>query len=467
MEKTDWKRIGWLTAATLVLGAIIGACAGLLTLLLYGVEYMMLGFIESEFIPGAFTVPAVRRIASVTLGLGVAGVIWYLLRTKTEKVPSVKKAVNGGRMPFWQTIVHVVLQIFIVGSGASIGREVAPRELGAMLAQRFCDIFHIGDGEGDAHGVLDRRMVVAVAAGAGLGGVYNAPLAGMFFAVEILLVDVTLEKVAFGLGMSATAAFVATAIKGEHMFYDIGAMQMNSTPSLMLFALLCGTACGVVGALFRKGSQWAESHKPTGRSLMWQMPIAGLVTGLVSIVVPQVMGNGRAAAQLGFSTFIPETADTSGAAQSAASAAASPWTFLAGSDGAPGLVVNAGTPLELNRLWMLLGVLALTFVAKAFVTLMTIRSGASGGVLQPGIALGSTLGTMLGLLWLFVFPVDSVTACALIGAAALLSASQQAPLMAMCLVMELTEAPIEFFVPVGMAVAASAFVSSGLLHRLG
>ena len=401
------------------------------------------------------------------MGLGVAGVIWYLLRTKTEKVPSVKKAVNGGRMPFWQTIVHVVLQIFIVGSGASIGREVAPRELGAMLAQRFCDIFHIGDGEGDAHGVLDRRMVVAVAAGAGLGGVYNAPLAGMFFAVEILLVDVTLEKVAFGLGMSATAAFVATAIKGEHMFYDIGAMQMNSTPSLMLFALLCGTACGVVGALFRKGSQWAESHKPTGRSLMWQMPIAGLVTGLVSIVVPQVMGNGRAAAQLGFSTFIPETADTSGAAQSAASAAASPWTFLAGSDGAPGSVVNAGTPLELNRLWMLLGVLALTFVAKAFVTLMTIRSGASGGVLQPGIALGSTLGTMLGLLWLFVFPVDSVTACALIGAAALLSASQQAPLMAMCLVMELTEAPIEFFVPVGMAVAASAFVSSGLLHRLG
>ena len=115
---------------------------------------------------------------------------------------------------------------------------------------------------------------------------------------------------------------------------------------------------------------------------------------------------------------------------------------------------------------MFLGVLALTFVAKALVTLMTIRSGASGGVLQPGIALGSTLGTMLGLLWLFVFPVDSVTACALIGAAALLSASQQAPLMAMCLVMELTEAPIEFFVPVGLAVAASAFVSSWLLRRL-
>ena len=76
MEKTDWKLIGWLTAATLVLGAIIGACAGLLTLLLYGVEYVMLGFIESEFIPGAFTVPPemVPHIRGAEVILGQATV---------------------------------------------------------------------------------------------------------------------------------------------------------------------------------------------------------------------------------------------------------------------------------------------------------------------------------------------------------------------------------------------------------
>ena len=79
--------------------------------------------------------------------------------------------------------------------------------------------------------------------------------------------------------------------------------------------------------------------------------------------------------------------------------------------------------------------------------------------------MGSTLGVMLGLLWILVFPSDSVTACALIGAAALLSASQQAPLMAMCLVMELTEAPITFFVPVGLAVAASSLMSKWMLGR--
>lgn len=457
------KRLGWLAATTIILGVIIGAGAGLLTLLLYGVEHVMLGYVEGSELPGPFGVPAVRRAISVTIGLTLAGIIWYFLRNKTTKVPSVKKAVAGERMPVWQTLVHVVLQIGIVGSGASIGREVAPRELGAMLAQRFCDLFHIEGTDG-----IDRRMVVAVAAGAGLGGVYNAPLAGMFFAVEILLVDVTLEKVAFGLGMSAIAAFVAASIKGHHTFYDITAMQPQSTPTLMLFAVLCGAACGVAGAWFRKGSQWAESHQSHDKHILWQMPLAGLVTGLAAIVVPQVMGNGRAAAQLGFSTFVPEGSAAAGASQSASSAAASPWNLLAGGgnvSGSASTAVNAGFQLSQSNIAMLLGVLALTFVAKALVTLMTIRSGASGGVLQPGIALGSTLGAMLGLIWILLFPADSVTACALIGAAALLSASQQAPLMAMCLVMELTEAPSAFFVPVGLAVAASSLVSKWMLSR--
>lgn len=457
------KRLGWLAATTIILGVIIGAGAGLLTLLLYGVEHVMLGYVEGSELPGPFGVPAVRRAISVTIGLTLAGIIWYFLRNKTTKVPSVKQAVAGEWMPVWQTLVHVVLQIGIVGSGASIGREVAPRELGAMLAQRFCDLFHIEGADG-----IDRRMVVAVAAGAGLGGVYNAPLAGMFFAVEILLVDVTLEKVAFGLGMSAIAAFVAASIKGHHTFYDITAMQPQSTPTLMLFAVLCGAACGVAGAWFRKGSQWAESHQSHDKHILWQMPLAGLVTGLAAIVVPQVMGNGRAAAQLGFSIFVPEGSAAAGASQSASSAAASPWNLLAGGgnvSGSASTAVNAGFQLSQSNIAMLLGVLALTFVAKALVTLMTIRSGASGGVLQPGIALGSTLGAMLGLIWILLFPADSVTACALIGAAALLSASQQAPLMAMCLVMELTEAPSAFFVPVGLAVAASSLVSKWMLSR--
>ena len=89
-------------------------------------------------------------------------------------------------------------------------------------------------------------------------------------------------------------------------------------------------------------------------------------------------------------------------------------------------------------------------------------SVASGGVLQPGIALGASGGAILGILWMQVFHTNSIGMYALLGACALLAASQQAPLMAICLVMELADAPINLFVPIGFAVAVSAFTASCL-----
>ncbi|KAB5608782.1 chloride channel protein [Bifidobacterium jacchi] len=461
-EDRQGRRFGIYAFAMLALGVVIGAGAGLLTLLLYAIERLMLGYVEGSAMPGPYGVPSWRRAVSVVIGLSVAAVIWWLLRTRTTKVPSVKRAVAGERMPWWQTVVHVCLQIGIVGSGASIGREVAPRELGAMIAQRFCDLFALDS--------RDRRVIVAVAAGAGLGGVYDAPLAGMFFAVEMLLADVTIDRAAFALGMSATAAYTASLIKGRHTFYGIAAAQSEPTITLMLFALLIGAACGAAGAWFRRGSSWAQTHQPKGAAVLWQMPLAGLATAGVACFVPQIMGNGRAAAQLGFGaswpldSVSPDASRPAGGALSETSGVASgtsSWALL----GFPDSASTDGSAPSLTVVLTVLGVLALTFALKSLITLATIRSGASGGVLQPGIALGATLGAFCGVLWTLVMPWDSITSCALIGAAALLAASQQAPLMAMCLVMELTAAPVGYFVPVGLAVAVSAAVSHHMLER--
>ena len=393
-------RIPALIAAVAVVGIAIGAAAGLLTLMLYQVERFALGYIENAHESGPFNVPAIRRAISVTVGAAIAAVIWWLLRTRTTTVPSVKKAVGGALMPVWQTIVHVLLQIFIVGTGMSIGREVAPRELGAMFGQRFARWVRLG--------AKDTRMLVAITAAAGLAGVYNAPLAGTFFAVEILLADVTLETVSLAFACSALASWVASLVKGTHTFYLIGEADGLFTPDYMVFALVAGLMLGAAGALFRRGSQWAEKNKPSGAGILWMMPLAGLLTGVVAIVVPQVMGNGRATAQLSFSS----KADLA-----------------------------------------VLPILLLSFVAKAIVTLLTIRSGASGGAI-------------LGILWMQVFHTNSIGMYALLGACALLAASQQAPLMAICLVMELADAPINLFVPISLAVAVSAFTASRLAKPL-
>ena len=412
-QQPNIGRIPALIAAVAIVGIAIGAAAGLLTLMLYQVERFALGYIENAHESGPFNMPAIRRAISVTVGASIAAVIWWLLRTRTTEVPSVKKAVGGAIMPVWQTIVHVLLQIFIVGTGMSIGREVAPRELGAMFGQRFARWVRLG--------AKDTRMLVAITAAAGLAGVYNAPLAGTFFAVEILLADVTLETVTLAFACSAFASWVASLVKGTHTFYLIGKADGLFTPDYMVFALIAGLMLGVAGALFRRGSQWAERNKPSGAGILWMMPLAGLLTGVVAIVVPQVMGNGRATAQLSFSS----KADLA-----------------------------------------VIPVLLLSFVAKAIVTLLTIRSGASGGVLQPGIALGASGGAILGILWMQVFHTNSIGMYALLGACALLAASQQAPLMAICLVMELADAPINLFVPIGLAVAVSAFTASRLAKPL-
>lgn len=412
-QQPNIGRIPALIAAVAIVGIAIGAAAGLLTLMLYQVERFALGYIENAHESGPFNVPAIRRAISVTVGASIAAVIWWLLRTRTTTVPSVKKAVGGALMPVWQTIVHVLLQIFIVGTGMSIGREVAPRELGAMFGQRFARWVRLG--------AKDTRMLVAITAAAGLAGVYNAPLAGTFFAVEILLADVTLETVTLAFACSALASWVASLVKGTHTFYLIGKANGLFTPDYMVFALIAGLMLGIAGALFRRGSQWAEKNKPSGAGILWMMPLAGLLTGVVAIAVPQVMGNGRATAQLSFSS----KADLA-----------------------------------------VIPVLLLSFVAKAIVTLMTIRSGASGGVLQPGIALGASGGAILGILWMQVFHTNSIGMYALLGACALLAASQQAPLMAICLVMELADAPINLFVPIGLAVAVSAFTASRLAKPL-
>lgn len=412
-QQPNIGRIPALIAAVAIVGIAIGAAAGLLTLMLYQVERFALGYIENAHESGPFNVPAIRRAISVTVGASIAAVIWWLLRTRTTTVPSVKKAVGGALMPVWQTIVHVLLQIFIVGTGMSIGREVAPRELGAMFGQRFARWVRLG--------AKDTRMLVAITAAAGLAGVYNAPLAGTFFAVEILLADVTLETVTLAFACSALASWVASLVKGTHTFYLIGKANGLFTSDYMVFALIAGLMLGVAGALFRRGSQWAEKNKPSGAGILWMMPLAGLLTGVVAIAVPQVMGNGRATAQLSFSS----KADLA-----------------------------------------VIPVLLLSFVAKAIVTLMTIRSGASGGVLQPGIALGASGGAILGILWMQVFHTNSIGMYALLGACALLAASQQAPLMAICLVMELADAPINLFVPIGLAVAVSAFTASRLAKPL-
>ena len=351
----------------------------------------------------------------MTLAGLVAGLVWAWLRTRTRLVPSVGQAVKGAPMPPGRTVVHVLTQIFFVAAGGSIGREVAPREAGALLGGLWTRM-------GRRLGLRDQDgpLLVASAAGAGFAGIYIAPLTGAFFGIEVLLRRVDAEVVTVNLAMSALATLVGGSIKGFAPYYKVGSEPFH--PWLMAVVLLIGPVMGLLGAGFRRMTSWAEAHRTNGPATIWQLTGVALLTGLVALAVPQVMGNGRALAQMGMDQRL--------------------------SAGFSGL-----------QLAQSLALLALFALAKALLTTATIRAGAFGGTLTPSIALGSAMGAVLGLLLACLVPGLPVWQCAVIGAASLLAASQQAPLVAMAMLMEVCHLPVMAFMPMGLAVALSMAVS--------
>ena len=403
-----------LTVSTLVLGVIVGMSSLLLTLLLDGVEQMFLNFQESMNHPAATALSPLHRLFSVFVGGIIAALIWWILRGRFKPTVSIGKALTGKQMPFGETIVHVMTQIFYVGTGGSVGRELAPREAGAMFAQKWNTYLKK---VGWNLSPEDQKLLVAAAAGAGFAGVYSAPVTGMFFCVEILLHKITKKTVTVSLTMSIISMLICLIVKGFDPYYLAGKQQFPIY--FLVFAIITAPICGICGALFRRAFKRAGRQQTTDRKILWQLPAAALLTGLISLKFPQIMGNGRALAQLAISTT------------------------------------------NQKIIWLLL----LGALLKALVTVLTIRSGASGGTLQPSISIGAALGAVIGFGFKLFIPGIALWQCALLGGCALLAASQQAPLMAFFMIIEVAHLGFSAFVPLGLGVAFSIAAAELVLKK--
>ena len=402
-----------LVISTVVLGLVVGLSSLFLGQLLDVVERLFLHFEENAAVPVPTETTAVNRLVSVTLGGLIVAIIWYTLKRYAQSTVSIKQALQGEKMPFAATAVHVMTQIFYVGTGGSIGRELAPREAGAMLAQQWQMIMkRVGLAKLSTD---DQRLLIAAAAGAGFAGIYIAPITGMLFAVEILLKKVDMKSVAVSLSMSVIAMLIGSISKGFVPYYLIA--KKDFTLNMLPFVLVVGLLMGVLGAYFRRGFQWAGKHSALSSQILWQLPLAALITGLVAMFMPEIMGNGRGLAEFAF--------------------------------------VNTDYHLAL---FLLVGALL-----KAVVTIMTIKGGASGGTLTPSIAIGSSLGVLIGFVYVLLVPGASLVQAGVIGAAGFLAASQQAPLMALFMLFEVCHLDYSALLPMGLSVALASASSKWVL----
>ena len=202
---------------------------------------------------------------------------------------------HAGRLPALRTLGSAVLSVIIVGMGASLGREGAPKQVGAVFANIFADRTRLSDEQ--------RRLLVACGSGAGMAAAYGVPLGGSLFSLEVMRGVLALRYVLPALVASAVATAVAWIILPDAPTYPIPAYA-SSAPAVV-WALVAGPVAGVFSVAYVRLITWAERNKPANRQRIF-MPLVGLgLLGLVSAPFPQILGNGKDASQLAFASQLP------------------------------------------------------------------------------------------------------------------------------------------------------------------
>jgi chloride channel protein, CIC family len=398
----------WL--AVLLTGIGTGVAAAALTRLLELVQHIVWNGSGANLLDAAGHAGAWRHIL-VLLGAGVltgAGQI-VLRQLSSGNGIDTTAAIwfHAGRMPAWRTLGSALLSVVIVGMGVSLGREGAPKQAGAVMANFFSNRAHLSDEQ--------RRLLVACGAGAGMGAAYGVPLGGALFALEVMRGVLALRYVLPALFASVVATAVSWVALPDAPTYLIPAYP--GSISSVLWALVAGLIAGVASVGYVRVVTWADRNKPRG----WRRltaPLLGLgLLGVVSIWFPQLLGNGRDVSQLAFTNQV-----------------------------APSL---------------LLILLAL----KPAATALCVRSGAPGGLFTPTLTVGALLGAVLGHAWSWFWPGVPPGLFAVLGAAAVLAATTQGPISTVVLMMELTGRDRSFIVPLLLAVGTATLVARTIEPR--
>lgn len=389
-----------------MLVAMIGVAAGLggaaLIELLRVVQHLAWSYHSGDFLSGVQRTSGGHRVLVLAIAGVVAGGGIVLLR-RWGGGGEVSEALwlRGGRLPLLSSFARAVHSIVIVALGASLGREAAPQQAGAATASALSDWAKLPEWQ--------RRLLVACGAGAGMAAVYNVPLGGALFALEVLLGTLALPLVLPALACTLIATAVAWVALPTAPTYSVPSYPVSAP--LVVWALVVGPLAGLAAVAYTWLITRTHALRPGGW-LALAAPVAVFVAlGLLAIAYPQLLGNGKSVVQLA-------------------------------------LVGRIGVVL-----------LAVLLVLKPLATGACLGSGAPGGLFTPTLAFGVLLGGLLGWIWSRLWPGAPLGAYAIVGGAAVLGAAMQGPLAAVVLLLELTHRSDALMVPILLAVVGATIVA--------
>ena len=396
-------------SAVLLTGLGAGVAAAILTHLLFTIQHAC--WPGAHLLDSAQQADAMHHLVILLAAGALTGAGQVLVRRLAAgNSIDITEAISNfaGRLPALRTLATATLSVAVVGMGASLGREGAPKQAGAVIANALADRGALTDEQ--------RRLLVACGAGAGMAAAYGVPLGGALFAVEVLRGVLALRLILPALLASACATGIAwlLAMPNEPT-YVIPSYSLSA--SVVCWSVVAGPIAGVFSVGFVRIVAWADRNKPKGTArLLAPLGALGLI-GALSIPYPQVLGNGKDIAALAF-----------------------------------------GGQVAVPLLLMLV-------VLRPFATVLCLGSGVPGGLFTPSLATGALLGGVLGSAWSLLWPGVPPGLCAIIGAAAVLAATTHGPVSSIVLVMELTGRDRSFILPMLLAVVTATVVARTLDER--
>jgi chloride channel protein, CIC family len=401
------------------LGAVVGLGTGLFAVALIdalrGVQRLAFGGTTSPLV-----IVLVTTLGGLTVGLLVT---YWLPECGGGGVTQVMEsiALQGGRIRMRVAFGKLLTTALSLGTGASGGREGPIVQIGGSVGSTLGRVFALSEEQ--------KRTLIAGGAAAGIAASFNAPIGGMLFAVEIIIGGFRLRYLQVIVVSAVVASVTARQLVGDALIYNPPPYSLGG-PVELGFYVLVGLAAAGLGLALSRGGHWAVAL--FGRLRVWpplRTAIAGLLLGLVALVLPEVLGTGEALPELPASTTTEPIGD-----------------MLAGTFGGAGLAAA--------------GFLLLLAVAKLLATLVTIGGGYSVGPIGPGIFVGAAIGGAIGHTAQVLLPDATIQpgALALAGMAAVMASSNRAPLTGILIAFELT-GDYDMVVPLMLSVGIATVIA--------
>jgi CIC family chloride channel protein len=362
-------------------------------------------FLWANDINGFLKLPYINSLLPIAGILLTVFVVRNFLGNHLEKGSSkvlYAVAKKGGIMPKKQMYAQIITSSLTVGLGGSAGLESPIVITGAAFGSNFAQKYHLSQ--------KDRILLLACGVAAGIGAAFNAPIAGVLFAIEVVLTDISISAFIPIIISAATGALISTVVLSRDTllnFEQTLKFDYHNTPYYILLGILAGLTSIYHARNFQKVEKFFSTFKNKGyrKALFGAVILAFLI-----FLFPTLFGEGYESIKI-LSSKNPSI-----------------------------LLDNTLLDHFKSNEWILLAFVGVTMLLKAFATGLTLGSGGNGGNFAPSLFVGSYLGFFVAktvnlLNFTHHLPIANFT---IVGMAGILSGLFHAPLTAIFLIGEIT-----------------------------